>query len=67
MKVYAQSGESFFEAVKRVQNEMNQDTNAVILEFNDTYVVVSRNSLIYDLATIYDLRNKISRFEQALK
>jgi hypothetical protein len=67
MKVYGQPGESFADAVKRVQNEMNQDTNAVILDFNDIHVVVNRNSLIYDLATIYDLRNKISRFERALK
>jgi hypothetical protein len=67
MTVYGQPGESFTDAVKRVQNEMNQGTNAVILEFNDIHVVVNRDSLIYDLTTIYDLRCGISRLKQELK
>jgi hypothetical protein len=67
MKVYAQPGENFSNAVKRVQNEMNRDTDEVILEFNDIPVVVNRDSLLYDLATIYDLRSRILRFERELK
>jgi hypothetical protein len=67
MKVYAQPGENFSNAVKRVQSEMNQDTDEVILEFNDIPVVVNRDSLLYDLATIYDLRSRILRFERALQ
>jgi len=67
MKVYAQPGENFSNAVKRVQSEMNQDTDEVILEFNDIPVMVNRDSLLYDLATIYDLRSRILRFERELK
>jgi hypothetical protein len=67
MKAYAQPGENFAEAVKRVQNEMNYGTDEVILNFNDIPVVVNRDSLIYDLATIYDLRCRIIQLNRELK
>ena len=57
--VYAEAGENFTAAVKRVQNEMKPHEEHLDLNFNDITVRVHRNSNVHDLGTIYDLKHQL--------
>jgi len=60
MLVFAQSGEHFTEAVKRVQSEMKPHEKYLDLNFNDIVVRVYHNSNIHDLGTIYELKRQLN-------
>ena len=57
--VYAEAGENFTAAVKRVQNEIKPHENYLDLNFNDIVVRVHPNSNVNDLGTIYDLKREV--------
>lgn len=60
---YAQSGESFYSAVSRIQSEMLHREDYIDLIFNDISVRVSKNSNPHDIATIYDLKCELRRLK----
>lgn len=59
--VYAQSGDIFSHAVRRVQNEMKPSEDYLDLNFNDVVIRVYHDSNINDLAVIYDLKRELSK------
>jgi hypothetical protein len=65
--VYAESGELFRHAVKRVQDTMKPSENYLDLVFNEIRIRVSHDSNIDDLCTIYDLKHELNRMEMKNK
>ena len=61
MIVYAEAGDNFFHAVKKVREQIKSSEDYLDLEFNEIRVRVSKESSIDDLATIYDLKCKLRR------
>lgn len=66
MLAYAEKGESFFSAVRKVQGSLAPGRYCD-LEFNEIRVRVSKDSNIDDLSVIYDLKAKIRRLEAGYK
>lgn len=61
MIVYAEAGDNFVHAVKKVKEQIKSNESYLDLEFNEIRVRVSKESSIDDLATIYDLKCKLRR------
>ena len=61
MIVYAEAGDNFAHAVKKVKEQIKSSEDYLDLEFNEIRVRVSKESSIDDLATIYDLKCKLRR------
>jgi hypothetical protein len=61
--MYAESGDNFYTAVKKVQDSLKNQNDYCDLEFNEISVRVSKDSNINDLATIYDLKHCIRRLK----
>jgi len=67
MIAFAQSGDSFVEAVKKVQQSLSLPNDYCDLEFNEIRVRVSKNSNLGDLCTIYDLKHHINRIKSGAR
>ena len=67
MIAYAESGDSFFTAVKKLQSTLKTPEDYCDLEFNEIGVRVSKDSKINDLSVIYDLKHKIRRMQAGYK
>lgn len=67
MIAYAESGDNFFSAVKKLQETLKTSEDYCDLEFNEIRVRVSKTSNINDLSAIYDLKCKIRRMEAGYK
>jgi hypothetical protein len=60
----ADKGTNFYQAVKELKEIMTQKglIEAQLL-FNDIYIWVNRDSIIDDIATIYDLKRELLRYK----
>ena len=67
MLAFAEAGESFYGAVKKVQDSLRLENDYCDLEFNGIRVRVSKNSNIDDLSTIYNLKHTIRRLQAGYK
>ena len=67
MIAYAESGDSFPLAVKKVQETLKNPEDYCDLEFNEIRVRVSKNSNVGDLCTIYDLKHQINRIKSGAR
>jgi hypothetical protein len=63
MIAYAEKGDSFYSACKKVQETLKNPEDYCDLIFNDIRVRVSKNSNIDDLQTIYHLQHTINRLK----
>ena len=60
-KVYAEAGDMFITAVKKVKDMMKPSESHLVLVFNGIEITVYHNSHPADLATIYDLKHELAR------
>jgi len=67
MIVQAEKGMNFYDAVKKVKENMFNNESYLDLEFNDIRVRVSKDSNIDDLSTIYYLKRTIERMKLGYK
>jgi hypothetical protein len=67
MIVQAEKGDNFYEAVRKVKENMFNNESYLDLEFNDIRVRVSKDSNIDDLSTIYYLKRTIERMKLGYK
>jgi hypothetical protein len=67
MIVQAEKGMSFYEAAKKVKEQILRDDQYLDLEFNGIYIRVSKDSNIDDLSTIYYLKRTIERMKLGYK
>jgi hypothetical protein len=67
MIVQAEKGMSFYEAAKKVKEQILRDDQYLDLEFNNISVRVSKDSNIDDLTTIYYLKCKVERMKLGYK
>jgi len=59
-------GINFRQAVRDLQAKLyNENTHYESIKFNDIVVTVSVDSLVDDIAVIYDLKHKIRQLEAA--
>ncbi len=60
--IEAQAGETFDNAVRRVQSHLyNKGSEYTTLNFNDINVTVSYNSNVDDLRTVFYLKQKLAK------
>lgn len=60
MFIQAEKGDSFYNAVAKVQSKIIETGSAYAdLEFNEIQITVHEDSRKDDLAIIYDLKNKL--------
>ena len=63
MLAYAEAGDSFSSAIRKVQDSLRHPEDYCDLMFNGIRIRVAKNSNIHDLSTIYDLCCHIQRLE----
>jgi hypothetical protein len=67
MIVQAEKGMNFYDAVKKVKENMFNNESYLDLEFNGIHIRVSKDSNIDDLSTIYYLKRTIERMKLGYK